>query len=329
MAEARIQILIPTFNNVKDLDRTMESIKKQSYDSKNIYVSIVDFGSEDGTYEKAMSYDREHLGVYPRPFQRNWRQRIIDAARIAEYVHPGGMYCFSVLLYPGDILYPNCIQVLSDKYIENYGLNPAMVFCESDILTEEGEILHQKPLFSEDCVIDGNSKASEYVRRGCRHQIFQMVPDFAKGRRRENYEKNEGRCWNKLIWRNNERTAVYVREPLVCTRRIAYEDEMQEILYRWEAHMYINRRYINKYGHSFDENFLQLANDNLAEYALWRSFCMYQNKEAREAVEDCFFISKVIARSIEEKEIYQKMKKLIVEKDAAVIESIHKYYEES
>lgn len=329
MAEARIQILIPTFNDVKDLDRTMESIRNQNYNSKNVYVTIVDFGSEDGTYEKAMSYDREHLGIYTRPFQKNWRQRVIDAARIVEYVYPGGMYCFSILLYPGDILYPDCLQVLSSKYIENYGLNPAVVFCESDILTEEGKILHQKPLFSEDCIIDGNLEASEYIKRGYSHQIFQMVPNFAKGRRRENYEKNEGRCWNKLIWRNNERMAVYVRQPLVCTKRIIYEDEMQEILYRWEAYMYINRGYYNKYGHNVDENFLQLANENLAEYALWRSFCMYQKKIAWEAIEDCFLISKVIAHSIEEKEIYQKMKKLIMDKDVTVVEAIDKYYEEA
>ena len=328
MAEARIQILIPTYNNVKELDRTMESIKKQNYDPQNIYVTIVDFGSEDGTYEKAMSYDREHLGIYTRPFQKNWRQRIIDAARIAEYVRPEGMYCFYILLYPGDIVYPNCLQVLSGKYIENYGLNPTMVFCESDIFTDKGEIQRQKPLFSKDCIIDGNLAVNEYIKRGYRHQIFQMVSDFSKGRRRENYEKNEGRCWNKLVWRNNGRMAIYVQEPLACTRKIIYEDEMQEILYRWEAHMYIVRRYMNKYGYIFDENFLQLANENLAEYALWRSFSLYQGKVDWKIIEDCFLISKIIAHSIENKEIYQKMRKLIVEKNEAVLEFINEYYEE-
>lgn len=326
MAKARIQILIPTFNNVNDLDVTMESIQKQNYDSDNIFVTIVDFGSEDGTYKKAMSYTGKHVGVYVRPFQKNWRQRLTDAARIIEYVNPGGLYCFSIILYPGDKIYPDCLAILSDKYIENYGLNPAMIFCESDVLTEDGKIQKQKPLYFENRIIDGSKEMNEYVKRGYRHQIFQMTPDFSRGRRRENYDKNEGRCWNKLIWRNNQRIAVYIREPLVCTKRIVYKDEMQEILYRWEGYIYIMRRYTNKYGQGFDDNFIQLANENLAEYALWRSFCLYQKTADWKDIEDCFLISKVIASNVEKKEIYQKMRRLLIEKDLAVEESIEQYF---
>ncbi len=326
MAEAKIQILIPTCNSVNDLDITVESIQEQNYDPENIYITIVDFGSNDGTYEKALGYNGKHLGIYSRPFQKNWRQRLTDAARIIEFTRPGGMYCLSAVMYPGDIMYSDCLQTISDKYIESFQLHPSMVVCESDIFLDNGEIEKQGSLFAEDCVIDGSREINKYVERGYRHQIFQMTPEFARGRRKENYEMNEGRSWNKLFWRNEERMTLYIQKPLVCTRRMIYEDELQEILYRWDAHIHIVRWYTNKYGQVFDNRFLDVANANLAEYALWRSFSLHQKKAQWKEIEDCFLISEVISSTIKEKEIYSKMQKLILEKDLAEKSSIKQYF---
>ena len=326
MAERGIQIIIPACNNVNELDVTMESIRKQNFDPENVYVTIIDFASEDGTYEKAMSYDGKHLGVYARPFQKNKRQQLADAARILRFLGAGGLYSFSAVLYPGDIMYPDCLSVLSDQYIENYGLNPSLVFCESDLFTEDGMVEKQKPLFSEDCVIDGSREVREYVKRGYKHQIFQVTLALNIVRRKSGYETNEGRCFNKLANRCLDRMAVYVREPLVCTKRIVYEDELQEILYRWEAAISMERYYSNSRGHSFDENFVQLASENLAEYALWRSFCLYQKKGDFKAAEDCFLISKVISAGVEKKEVYQNMKRLLAEKDSAIEKALEQYF---
>jgi len=94
MKDVRIQVLIPTCNCVDMLDETMQSILEQDFPKENLYITIVDFGSEDGTYEKAMNYNFPRLGIYSRPFQKNERQRIADAARLLGYVNPGGKYCF-------------------------------------------------------------------------------------------------------------------------------------------------------------------------------------------------------------------------------------------
>lgn len=326
MAEARIQILIPAFNHVNELDITMKSIKDQNYDPENIFTTIIDFGSDDGTYEKAMSYESRHLGVYTRPFQKNWRQRIADAARILGFVNPGGLYCYSIVLYPGDIMYPDCLKELSDKYIENFKHNPAMALCESDIFAEDGTIIKQAPLFSKDRLIDGSRELGEYVKRGYRHQIFQMTTGFDGGRYKACYENNEGRCWNKLARRNNDRMAIYISKPLVCTKRINYEDELQEILYRWEASISIVRGYASRYGCDYDGDFVRIANENLAEYALWRSFYLYQKKADWKDIEDCFLISKVIAGSVQDKEIYKNMKSLLENKSCTLEKSIEQYF---
>lgn len=333
MAEARIHILIPTFNNVNEIDLTMESIQKQDYDAKNIYVTIVDFGSEDGTYEKIMHYNRKHLGFYTRPFQKNRRQRLADMAGILEkvcrwefYEQTEATHCFSLVLYPGDIMYPNCLTVLTNSYIKHYGLNPAMVICESDVFTEDGTVRKQKPLFYENCIIDGRQQADEYLKRGYMHQIFQILPgNLHRERIRRSYAKNEGRCWSKLYWEGNGRIAVYIHEPLVCTRRVEYDDELQEILLRWEMYLTLPIYQEIKFGAEFNR-FIKIPNENMAEYALWKSFCMYQKEKDWKDIEDCFLIAAVIAPEIKNKEIYQNMEKLILQQDETMKDAVEQYF---
>lgn len=327
MAEARVQILMPTFNHVRDLDVTMESIQKQDYDPENIFIVIVDFGSNDGTYEKAISYSGKNIGIYARPFQKNWRLRLSDAAEILDSLrvpgHGGGAYGFSMVLYPGDILYPGCLRELSARYIENYGLNPAALICESDILTDDGKTCRQHPLFSGNRVIDGCKDLCDYVNNGYKHQIFQITPCFERGRRSQRH--NEGRSFHKLVLNNYGRNAVYIQEPLMATKRIAYEDEFQEILFRWE--IYITITHICQDKPALYQGLIS-AHENLAEYALWRSFCLYQKKAGQKEIEDCFLISRVIASGIEEKKVYKDMKKLVIDKNSVVEKSLEQYFME-
>jgi glycosyltransferase involved in cell wall biosynthesis len=331
MDEARIQILIPTCNCVGELETTMKSIQSQNFNPDNIYITIADFGSNDGTYEKAMSYipQWKWLGVYTRPFQKNWRQRMADLVRISSYVCPVGVYCFSIVLYPGDVLYPECLRKLSEVYIQHYSIGPVSLICESDILMPDGTVHKQKPLFSGDCLIDGRENLDEYVKRGYMHQIFQMtvdVPVQTGNRHRLFYYTYEGRCWNKLVNENKERYAIYVQEPMACTKRIDYEDELQEILFRWENIVMIVQYFSYRYGESLDEGFIRAATENMAEYALWRSFCLYQKDGNRKDIEDCFLISRVIAPSIQEKEIHRMMHGLIEEKNPKMETEIEEYF---
>ncbi len=322
--EKVIQVIIPTYNSARDLDATMESIRKQNYIPERICVTIVDFGSSDGTYEKALGYNWKNLGVYTRPFQKRWRSRISDIARmlgIADY----NMYqYYFIVLYPGDVMYPNCCSMLSYKFKENYRLNPEMVFCESDIFDSNGNIEKQKPLFSHDCVIDGEKDICEYIKRGYKHQIFSMTQSFYMARDVECYERNEGRCWNKLVHRNCGKMAVYIEKPLVCTKRIIYEDELEEILHIWENFLALEQ--CTKWN--MDKNFIPYASENLSEYALWRSFCLYQSGTDEKAMQDCFMISRVISPGIEEREIYQKMKQLVLEGDIQQEKIVEQYFRE-
>lgn len=328
MDKARVQILIPTYNNVEDIDITIKSILTQDFDLKDVYTMIVDFGSADGTYEKILGYQMLNLGIYKKTHQRNERQRLADMERIWYNVRPENS--FLVVLYPGDIMYPNCLKVLSDRYCRDYSLDIAAVICESDIRKKDGSVVHQKPLFEKDRVIDGNTEIKEFLQKDrYRHQIFQTMMWAAGKRNKEQYERDEGRWLSKLARISIEKKIFYIKEALVCTKRIEYKDELQEILYRWESVICMKRAYESKYGCEFDKDFEKIANENLAEYALWRCYVQYQRKKSSKEIEDCFLISGIIADTIKETKIYKDMYELIINKCVEKEDEIGDYYSES
>lgn len=326
MDEARIQILIPTFNQAAELEETIKSIKSQEYNQENIYITVVDFGSTDETYEKLSQYDQWNFGTY-RLVIENENQRIAEAAKILQYVWPGGSYCFAVIVYPGERLYPHCLKTLVTKYLQNPCKNIEMVVCESDVLMENGEVIHQKPLFEKDRIINGREEMNEYIKRGYMHQIFHMGGNFAATRYKASSEQNERRLWNKLAREAQDHNVLYIKDTLACTKAVVYSDEFKEILYRWEAIISIVRFYTSKFGHGFNDDFEKFAYRNLAEYALWRSFLLYQRGVRTKEMEDCFLISSVIDEEIIYKESYQHMHALIIKGEGQELNWIKQYYE--
>ena len=326
MQNVRIQVLMPTYNHVNEVEKTLNSIWEQNYDRENIYVSVVDFGSTDGTVAKLFSYDNYHLGIYQKEEQRNVRLRVAEAANILNYVRLGGEFSFCVLLYPGEIMYPDCLSKCVEAFLKYYSANPTMVICEVDILQPDGTVIRQKPLYLKDRIIDGKRDFNDYIKGEYKHQVFEMVTFFHMKKYKSNGEINEQRFWNKASRSNHERNAIYLKEALVCTKAVYYEDEFEEILSRWEAIISIVRAYTNKFGHGFDTDFERLAKLNLAEYALWRSWLLYQNPERRKEMEDCLLIAGVISPQIEFHEIYGELRKLIFEKDCTVTDNIISYF---
>ncbi len=326
MKEVKIQVLIPTYNNVLEISNTLNSIREQTFDKESIYVTVVDFGSTDGTLDVLFSYDYYHLGIYQKDEQKNARLRVAEASQLLEHINCGGKYNLYVLLYPGDIMYPECLHKCVAAFINQYNLNPVSVICESDIIQMDGTTIKQKSLYKEDRVIDGSTAFNDYVMREYKHQIFEVVISFNHGRYKANGEINEKRFWNKAARNGLGKNIIYLKESLICTRQIFYEDEFEEVLHRWESLISLPRVYTNKFGNIFNDEYEKLAGYNLAEYALWRSWILYKDKERRKEMEDCFLIASVICLHIECSEIYQLLKNLIFNNDISVIDKINNYF---
>ncbi|PIN71132.1 hypothetical protein CO153_01015 [Candidatus Pacearchaeota archaeon CG_4_9_14_3_um_filter_30_11] len=62
MKEKLVSIAIPTYNNIKTLRKTLESVKNQTY--KNIEVIIIDSNSNDGTLEVIKEYPKIKVYQY-------------------------------------------------------------------------------------------------------------------------------------------------------------------------------------------------------------------------------------------------------------------------
>ncbi|WP_026526296.1 glycosyltransferase family A protein [Butyrivibrio sp. VCD2006] len=301
----RIQVFIPTRNNVNLIEETLNSIWNQDYPREDIYVTITDFGSTDGTYEKLLEYDSYHLGIYQDNTTTNPRIMIEKMAR-NKYIYPEGWYTFQIVLYPGDILYPNYMKVCSKAFIDNQALKPESLICEVDKIDGDGNIIHQPALFDEDRIIDGNEELKGYVDRGFQHQIQCMGYLFYRGLVREVGQVNEQRWWNKWARLGYEKMTLYIHEPLALQRCVKYDDELEEILLRWEWMITIIRTKEAKFGHFQDESFYRDSRKNIAQYAIWRSFLLVQEGKMKDA-EDCFLISGVLDSNIEEEDIYKEM----------------------
>ena len=114
----RIQFFIPTLNNIDTIEETLQSIWNQNYDLDQIYISVMDFGSIDGTFEKLQEFPSYHLGIYQNRSTKNRRQMIGRLEETTKRLNPGGHYCFKSVLYPGEILSPDSTRISAKAIIE-------------------------------------------------------------------------------------------------------------------------------------------------------------------------------------------------------------------
>ena len=323
--KARVQFLIPTYNDAGSIDATIQSIWNQDYDKDLIYLTVMDFGSTDGTYELLQKYPSYHMGIYRNKTTQNRRQMVSRMAELIRRVHPGGHYCFMSVLFPGDVIYPSFSKECAISMIENQGLKPAYVICESDIVDESGQIIHQKALYDDDCMINGYTQMKEYVGRGYRHQIQCMNYGFQGALYRASGEMNECRWWNKCARSGFEQMVIYLHSPLILERQVTYDDELEEILLRWESLIVQERIYESKFGRSFDKDYIKAGTLNLARYAIWRSFLLAKKNRFKDA-EDCLLISSVLDRPIVNEAVYVKQRQYISERRESDLIFLEDYF---
>lgn len=302
----RINILIPVYNSGRDLDLTVDSIRQQkNFSQAKIYITIVDFGSTDGTYEKALTYGY-HTGVYRPTDLRRGKSMAAIATKFWSEMHPGDLYTFDVLITPGDIIYPDFLYQCTRLMLEYSRDNPVVLVCETDIRLASGEIRKQFPLFKKTGIVDGKAAIEEYFNRGALHNIFCFGGAIQSKRHRNNRNMNERIWWSKLFTMALDRNVLYTGECLACIKERFYQDELEEILLRWENVILSTRQYKNLSDESINGNIECLAAQNLSCYSIWRSYLLYGKGMKKEA-EDCLIISEIINPDVIGTEVNNKM----------------------
>lgn len=325
--QIRVQILIPTHNDVGQIDETMKSIRNQNYDKENVYIAAVDFESTDGTYEKLLTYDSFHMGVYQYTGEYNKRTMPALAARLASFTFPGGEYSHIMLLNPGDIIYPDFLKKMTALMYGYRAYNPRMVVGEVDIIRKcDGRKINLESLYGKEHVIEGKSKGLELLRKGYNHNIICFGGEIDSRRYRAASILNERTWWNKNIMAYNfERNIVYTPERLACIKERFYEDELTEILLRYESIILFIRGYESQYMKKVDSDFQIRAEENICNYALWRSYLLYKEGKKKQALE-CVKIASIISPLFAQSEIFNMLNELITEKNPSGKLMIDKYF---
>lgn len=292
---SKICFYIPAQNNVDEIDMTIESIRKQEYPRELVSIRVMDFGSEDGTYEKLLKLDGYHLGVYRVEKTGNPREMLNRIAGIKKYEYLCMDELYSVL-YPGDLLKPQFLETCIKAYTDNHTKAECIV-CEADIIGADNEIIRQNPLYDDPFMNIERNRYMEYVNKGYDHQVQCITTYISDELLRSASEYNEQRWWNKMYWVVKDKDVLYIGEPLVCQKRVRYEDETEEILLRWESIISRNRLFESMYGVKLAEQYIATSLDAVARYALWRAEELTRENEIVQA-ENCRMLAGIISEGI-------------------------------
>jgi glycosyltransferase involved in cell wall biosynthesis len=128
---ARVSVVVPSYNNARFIEATMDSILAQTF--KDFELIVADHSSADGTWERLQRYRTDPRVRLLRTeagggAPRNW-ERVTAAAR-------GEML---KLVCGDDLIYPDCLRV----QVEAMDANPSVVLVASqrDLVDARGAVL--------------------------------------------------------------------------------------------------------------------------------------------------------------------------------------------
>lgn len=162
-------ILIIADGNMDKLERTMDSILKQTIDRELLRVLIIDNASQDGTYSSLLDYEIK----YPKMISILREKKATTRGRLLKHMVHHLRYAEvenSMILNPGDIIYPNFIK--NARVLLQLQGGVRCLVCEVDIWDGK-DIRKQIPIYTGNCVLE---KLCEdvYYKHGIGHKI-QMV----------------------------------------------------------------------------------------------------------------------------------------------------------
>ena len=321
----KIMILIPTYNNVDDVDTTMDSIRKQDYPQEDIYTCIVDFGSTDGTYEKILQYDSEHLGVFQLGKKQQGSTSIKEAAELMYYQSPGGKYAYKLLLQPGDLIYSNCLSKCVEICMKYSFDCSGCLLLNADVKLLNGEVIKQMPLSLEECNQSDIMMHENSIKEKAYHYSAWFGKEFALANHRNSKMENERCFFYKSQIIALELPMIYIPEVLICLKERIYDNEFEEILLRWESIIRLDLTYSSKFKTKIDSAYIEKALLSLAYYCLWRSCKRYHDLD-QEQLENCVYIAELISPEITDTPEYKDIFQLVVKKESSLYNKCCDYF---
>lgn len=304
-----IYTIIPVYNQIGLIDDTMSSILAQTYPQKELRVLFVDNCSEDGSYEKILQYVKDYpqlVSVY-RMSNRTKPARLLKQA--IAYLRFSPVH-FSMLLNPGDVIYPNFMA----KVIElmHFRTEVTAVYTNVDIKRIDGEVEVQKAVFTDSCIIDKEYDNSLFfaAETGAKVQVIYRGMVTTPTERLLNLEKRTDiHDWMSASYPNINKVA-YLTESLGCICEPPKRDVMFELMtkaYSLKSQFYMTETSANYIEQNKrDVSDMKAAYRRLAENAL-----LYAVEEGRKGnndlAEKCLIFSEMMDSDVVEAAAYQRL----------------------
>jgi glycosyltransferase involved in cell wall biosynthesis len=224
-------VIIPAYNCVNTIDRSIKSVLKQSFDAKRIRIIAVDNHSVDGTYEKLIGYAGEaDISVY-RFGEPRLPTRLLNAAcAYLSYVK----YKYFTFLPAGDELYPDYIEVCADVMDKYAGLDSKILLCETDLKDKLGKASRQKTIYTESCIFKMREHYKQFLINGTGHRVqcFHSSGSMPTGIFSNLPFLVDYTDWYKKALMAYDMGCIYLKRSLACVSASDYDDKLQDLVIR-------------------------------------------------------------------------------------------------
>ena len=329
MKKYGLNILLTAYNNSKDIEASLQSVYAADWDNLEYCVICADFGSTDGTYDFLLDYAKNYpLAVYSFPNRRKGRTEIAETVRLFGYQNAKSPWNWFMRLRGGDIIYPLLPEIIHEARLKYDDQFPVALVGEADVVDRNGSLIKQTPVLDKERIVNCMAERRQILSHGFMNQMMVAGAGFSGSYQMAQSVANERIWWNKIYSSFGIQNFVYTPVKLGCMRDTVYEDEIDEILLRWNhliGHIRINQ---SQKRVNFDDEDGEIAAKQLAYYSLWRSFLLWDMKKKKEA-QDCVLLAGMIHKNVMNSTIYSEIRELVFENKIENMKGISEIFNES
>lgn len=286
-----ICVYIPVYNNGSQAVKSIESVAKNNYQG-DLFVIVVDFNSTDNSYRLLLQEKiRYKFGLYQTKTYVHPKSRIGYMQKIGGYTTAG----LSFVLHPGDLLLDNALALIMHtykKYLHNLPNGFLFVAANND-----------KKLHVNSNKMKGFDLLDKVVKKQdifSHRVIYVRVSGFVTGRWLGNGINNEACFLPDICYLDYFR---YIKKTIVNPVDIQYEDEFEEVMYRFGMVVSHFRDRLLAKKQYIKEKLLR----QLSLYSIWRASIAFKRGNTEDA-KKCFDLAPVIFPQIETEKAFTSVK---------------------
>lgn len=318
MKNGHVRIWFPICNDLEKVKRTVNSIKEQTYALEQIEIIAVIFDDiSEELYCWLLECSLPHFAVY----RKNGIERELHLYKEINELSDGSLRMhdrYSLELQAGDVLFPDmiekCVAIL-EKDIKVAG-----VICEADIYQENDGIIHQKPLFEKDKLLNRECRLDR-LTFGYFHRVF-YFSRYAKNSDDQNFHNwlsYDAHFWTFKFFKGADNTIAYLHKAtgVIDSSVVKWDCSLKKMISAYAAVL----QFIRLYEYSVEDRIS--ANE---QECIWKNYaymslamvCQLVVQERYKEAEDCLLYSKVIWFSIDKSEFYNNVKQYLKNKDSII-----------